>query len=173
MVLVRDIYVTITASLFRYPFHPVVTAVACKRSGSFCQTCRWQITAKHACTLCMWLCIKWQSAWLYVVHIKRRDGSSFMWHQPCQRCKYTTSVDIQKRAVKSHAININNSINLLILTAGGYVDIVRELCESRGGHPGLSVLTKLLVSVDVKNYWTMLRHWSQLVPNMSTDIWGH
>ena len=31
----------------------------------------------------------------------RRDGSSFMWHQPCQRCKYTTSVDIQKRAVKS------------------------------------------------------------------------
>ena len=22
-----------------------------------------------------------------------------MWHQPCQRCKYTTSVDIQKRAI--------------------------------------------------------------------------
>ena len=30
--------------------------------------------------------------------------------------------------------------------------IVQELCESRGGHPGLSVLTSLLVSVDVKNY---------------------
>ena len=43
----------------------------------------------------------------------------------------------------------------------------------RGGRPGLSVLTSLLVSVDVKLYWTMLRHWSQLVPNMSTDIWGH
>ena len=51
--------------------------------------------------------------------------------------------------------------------------IVQELCESRGGRPGLSVLTSLLVSVDVKNYWTVLRHWSQLVPNMSTDIWGH
>ena len=51
--------------------------------------------------------------------------------------------------------------------------IVQELCESRGGRPGLSVLTSLLVSVDVKLYWTMLRHWSQLVPNMSTDIWGH
>ncbi len=51
--------------------------------------------------------------------------------------------------------------------------IVQELCESRGGHLGLSVLTSLLVSVDVKLYWTMLRHWSQLVPNMSTDIWGH
>ena len=22
---------------------------------------------------------------------------SFMWHQPCQRCKYTTLVDIQKK----------------------------------------------------------------------------
>ena len=53
------------------------------------------------------------------------------------------------------------------------VRIVQELCESRGGRPGLSVLTSLLVSVDVKLYWTMLRHWSQLVPNMSTNIWGH
>ena len=48
--------------------------------------------------------------------------------------------------------------------------IVQELCESRGGCPGLSVLTSLLVSVDVKNYLTVLRHWSQLVPNMSNDI---
>ena len=43
-------------------------------------------------------------------------------------------------------------------------DMVQELCESRGGRPGLSVLTSLLVSVDVKNYW------SQLVSNMSADI---
>ena len=48
--------------------------------------------------------------------------------------------------------------------------IVQELCESRGGCPGLSVLTSLLVSVDVKIYSTVLWHWSQLVPNMSTDI---
>ena len=45
----------------------------------------------------------------------------------------------------------------------------QELCESRGGRPGLSVLTSLMVSVDVKQYWTMLTHWSQLVPNKSTD----
>ena len=51
--------------------------------------------------------------------------------------------------------------------------IVLELCESRGGRPGLSVLTSLMVSVDVKQYRTMLRYWSQLVPNMSTDIRGH
>ena len=43
-------------------------------------------------------------------------------------------------------------------------------CVSLGGRPGLSVLTSFLVSVDIKNYWTVLRHWSQLVPNVSTDI---
>ena len=32
------------------------------------------------------------------------------------------------------------------------VSIVQELCESRSGRPGLSVLTSLLVSVDVKIY---------------------
>ena len=30
--------------------------------------------------------------------------------------------------------------------------VVQELCESRGGRPGLSVLTSILFSVDVKNY---------------------
>ena len=36
--------------------------------------------------------------------------------------------------------------------------LLLELCESRGGRPGLSVITSLLVSVDVKNYWTVLWH---------------
>ena len=58
---------------------------------------------------------------------------------------------------------LNTKSNMCII-------IVQELCESRGGRPGLSVLMSLLVSVDVKNYCTVLRHWSQLVPNMSTDI---
>ena len=60
--------------LFRYPFHPRVTTVARKKSRSFCQKCRWQVTAKTR------------------IHL---------------------------------------------------------------------------------TYWTVLRHWSQLVPNMSNDIWGH
>ena len=38
-----------------------VTSVAHKRSWSFCQRCRWQVTAKHACTLCMWICMKWRN----------------------------------------------------------------------------------------------------------------
>ena len=74
--------------LFRYLFHPCVTAVARKRSRSSCQKCRWQVTAKHAYSLRMWLCMKWHGAWLYGVHRTRRDGSRFMWHQPCQRCTW-------------------------------------------------------------------------------------
>ena len=72
--------------LFRYPFHPRVTAVARKRPRSSCQKRRWQVTAKHAYTLHMWLCMKWHGAWLYGVHRTRRDwlsGSRFLWHQPC------------------------------------------------------------------------------------------
>ena len=63
--------------------------------------------------------------------------------------------------------NLCNNYRPISLLSGV---IVQELCESRGGRPGLSVLTSLLVSVDVKIYCTVLRHWSQLVPNMSHDI---
>ena len=41
--------------LFRYPFHPRVTAAPRKRSQSFCQKRRWQVTyvALHEVTWCM------------------------------------------------------------------------------------------------------------------------
>ena len=45
--------------LFRYQFHPRVTSVARKRSRSFCQKCRLQVTANHTCTLRMWCRIRW------------------------------------------------------------------------------------------------------------------
>ena len=44
------------------------------------------------------------------------DGSSFMWHQPCQRCKYTTSVDIEKTRYKrpvSHVESHASAVSLL------------------------------------------------------------
>ena len=40
---------TFCADSFRYPFHPRVTAVARKRSRSFCQKCRWQVAGKRTC----------------------------------------------------------------------------------------------------------------------------
>ena len=49
---------TFCADLFRYPLHPRVTAVVRKKSRSFCQKCRWQVTAKHAYALRMWHCMK-------------------------------------------------------------------------------------------------------------------
>ena len=51
-----------------------------------------------------------------------------------------------RRRKKLAAPYIKESVYVLL---GG---IVQELCESRGGRPGLSVLTSLLVSVDVKIY---------------------
>ena len=83
--------------LFGHPFHPWVTTLACKRLVILPKV----QGAKHVCTLCMWLCMKWHGAWLYGVHRTLWNSSSFMWRQPCQRCKYTTLVDIQKCTVKS------------------------------------------------------------------------
>ena len=47
--------------LFRYLFHPRVIAVARKRPRSFCQKCRWQVTAKDALYVCGF-------AWSDMVH---------------------------------------------------------------------------------------------------------
>ena len=102
--------------LFRYPFHPHVTTAACEKIRVLLPKCRWQVTAKHTYTLHMRLCMKWHDAWLYGVHRTRRDGSSFMWHQPCQHCKYTTSVDIQKmryqKAIHSCSITCELSVSV-------------------------------------------------------------
>ena len=93
---------TFRADSFRYLFHPHVTAVARKRSWSFCQKCRWQVTAKHAYTITYMALheVRWSMV-VWCTQDLHRDGCSFMWHQPCQRCKYTTSVDIQKMRYKA------------------------------------------------------------------------
>ena len=49
--------------------------------------------------------------------------------------------------------DIKHQLIIIIgLAVFGLAVIVQELCESRGGRPGLSVLTSFLVSVDVKIY---------------------
>ena len=57
-----------TDSYFGIRSTPMLPQVERKRSRSFCQKCTWQVTAKHANTLRMWLCMKWYSTWLYGVH---------------------------------------------------------------------------------------------------------
>ena len=87
--------------LFRYPFHTCVITVAHKRSWSFCQKCRWQVTAKHTCTLHRWLCVKWHDrvhgCMVYTERTKTAAVSPGISHVTTkEHCKYTTSVDIQK-----------------------------------------------------------------------------
>ena len=60
-------FIAISVSTYQWNLTRV-TAVARKRSRSYCQKCRWQVTAKHAYTLRMWLCMKRHGAWLYGVH---------------------------------------------------------------------------------------------------------
>ena len=65
---------------------PHVTTVACKRSRSCCQKCRWQVPAKHTYTLPMLLWMKWRCnlvhGWMvYTELVPRRQH--FTWHQPC------------------------------------------------------------------------------------------
>ena len=72
--------------------------------------------------------------------------------------------------LNARVILVVTAIGIKISFLSSSPTIVQELCESRGGRPGLSVLTSLLVSVDVKIYGTVLRHWAQLVPNISADI---
>ena len=56
---------------------------------------------------------------------------------------------LKRRTERNELVHVSYYIMHLIFLA---CDIVQELCESRGGRPGLSVLTSLLASVDVKNY---------------------
>ena len=91
---------------------------------SLCQKCRLQVTAKYAYTLRMWLCMKWYGAWLYSVH-------RFVWHQPCQRCKYTTSVDIQKRAIKKKLfIHVESHASAVSLLNSGEQRYIKAISSS-------------------------------------------
>ena len=65
---------------------PRVTAVARKRSRSFCPKCRWQVTPKHTYTLPMWISMKWHCnrmhGWMgYTKLAPKRQH--FTWHLPC------------------------------------------------------------------------------------------
>ena len=88
-----------------------VSVPARKRSRSFCQKCRWQVTAKHGYTLCMWICMKCHGAWLYGAHRTRRDGSSFMSHQPCHVESRASAVSLLESGEYRYIKAINNNNN--------------------------------------------------------------
>ena len=90
--------------------------------------------------------VMWHGEWLYSVHTQHTEtaavsrGTSHVTTKQC--CKYTTWLDIRNALKKFQTLIENHR--------------VQELCESRGGRPGLSVLMSLTVSVDIKQHWTML-----------------
>ena len=109
--------------LFRYPFHPRVTAVARKRARSICQKRRWWVTCserrmpRHPTYVTLHE-VMWHGAWLYGVRRTHQDGSSFTWHQPCnnQTVLYVHHFgSYSKRAVKSysHSFRITWDKNLI------------------------------------------------------------
>ena len=57
--------------VFRYPFHLCYRNSTLKIPIILPKKCRWQVTAKHARTLCTWLGMKWHGGWLH--------GSSTSW----------------------------------------------------------------------------------------------
>ena len=66
------------------------------------------------------------------------------------KVKHSTSVTPSLISLMVSVVSVDVKHHVYLLTS--VTHIVQELCESRGGRPGLSVLTSLLVSVDVKNY---------------------
>ena len=60
---------------------------------------------------------------------------------------HVSAQGVDERMINVHYYYYYNNIYIC-----HWRDIVQELCESRGGRPGLSILTSLLVSVDVKLY---------------------
>ena len=101
--------------------------------------------------------------------VSHQINLSFMTEGGVMACLTADTIDLPN-GVKGNFLHANRTLADIKVHWVPACFIVQELCESRGGRPGLSVLTSLLVSVDVKIYCTVLRHWSQLVPNMSHDI---
>ena len=53
-----------------------------------------------------------------------------MWHQPCQRCKHTTSVDIQKRVIKGYSLMQNHMRAQLSLLDSGKQRCIKAINNS-------------------------------------------
>ena len=63
---------------------------------------------------------------------------AFGWHQPCQRCKYTTSVDIKKTRYKKLVIHVESHASAVSLFESGEQRYIKAIiiiinCVSRFG----------------------------------------
>ena len=66
-----------------------------------------------------------------MVYTERAEmAESFMWHQPCQRCKYTTSVDIQKRAMSKLFTHVKSHASAVSLLESGEQRYIKAIISS-------------------------------------------
>ena len=132
-----------------------VTALARKRSRSFYQKCRWQITAKHTCTYAdgfAWSnSVKWRMV-VWCAQNVRQKRQRFAWHQPCNN-QIALSVHhfngyTNKRTIKctSHSFRITcdkSAVSLLESREQRSIKVINnnnkqrvrfEVCATQFGH---------------------------------------
>ena len=117
-------------------------------------------------TQCAQLCLFWNALtcalflWWFYQSLKGNVDVNF--HPDQQSHLQQNALQLTDTWNSRQSVSIRHTMQDINSSFG-----VQELCESLGGRPGLPVLMSLMVSVDVKQHWTMLTHWSQFVPNMS------
>jgi len=109
--------------------------------------------------------MKWHGAWLllWCTQNFRRDGCSFIWHQPSQRCKYTTSVDIQKTRYKKLVIHVEphaSAVSLLKRAENSAIII--------SDHQSINQSINLCVCVC---NITVLVDWAKNTKSLSLSLW--
>ena len=74
--------------------------------------------ALHEVTWCM---VVWCTQNLH------QDDSSFMWHQSCQHCKYTTSVDVKKMRDKKLVTHVESHVSTVSLLESGEQHCIKAI----------------------------------------------
>ena len=106
----------------------------------------------------------------------RRNGCSFMWHQPCQRFKYTTSVDIQKTRYKKLVTHVEpqaSAVSLLKRAENSAIQVIINQSSIALRHLPQSKFKASLSGTIPKTQSIALHHLLQTLPNFVTPLMGH
>ena len=76
--------------------------------------------------VCLFVCL-FVFAGMPFISVDRPDGSSFLWHQPCQRCNYTTSVDTQKTRYKKLFTHVESHASAMSLLESGEYRYIKAI----------------------------------------------
>jgi len=157
---------------------PVLPHVAGKRSWSFYQKCRWQVTGKHAYTLHMWLCMKWHGCMAKAAAVLCGTSHAFAVSTPLQwiffsdapqkvihpcriACKHSESAREQKIVLYKAIITINQ-----LPQCCWNQQVSRHMLISRH----LLCLHTSQKFTDIKNPWVGSNVWFPLFQTLSSHF---